>query len=124
MEKGRENPWHGWRTAERRPVLAHSSLERPVYYVYILKLSDGTFYVDQTTSLGIWLREHRDGLQSQTNGKDPNLVYFRLFAGEREEVKDLEDELTLLNQSGAGRSRLREIIGHFRDPLRLLELEA
>ena len=124
MEKGRENPWHGWRTAERRPVLAHASLERPVYYVYILKLSDDTFYVGQTTSLDIWLREHRDGLQSQTKGKDSKLVYFRLFVGEREEVMDLEDELTLLNQSGAGRSRLREIIEHFRDPLRLLELEA
>lgn len=124
IEMGRGQPWWGGRNAERRPVLAHALLERPVYYVYILKLSDGKFYIGQTTNLDVRLREHRDGQQSQTKDRDPKLVYFESFVGGREEVKNVEDELTRLNQSGAGRRRLREMIEKFRDPLRLLDLEA
>ena len=105
-------------------MLAHALLERPVYYVYILKLYDGKFYVGQTTNLDIRLREHRDGLQSQTRWKEPKLVYYELFEGGSKEVKDLGDELTLLNQSVAGRRRLREKVERFRVPLGLLDLEA
>ena len=124
IEQGRPRPWINKTDYENRRVLPHAPIERPIRYVYVMKLSDGKYYVGQTTNLNIRLREHRDGLQSQTNGKDPKLVYFETFEGMRAEVDEREKELTQRNQSGAGRRRIREMIEGFREPLRLLDLEA
>jgi len=124
---GRPQGWpEGWPEGppEPRPALAHIALERTRRYVYILKLLDNTFYVGQTMSLSVRLREHRDGLQRQTKGKDPKLVYFEPFVGERAGVKERENELILLNGSSSGRRQIRELIEEFRSPLRLLDLEA
>ncbi|MFQ6026410.1 MAG: GIY-YIG nuclease family protein [Dehalococcoidia bacterium] len=105
-------------------IIAHAKLERTTYHVYILKLVDGGFYVGQTNNLKIRMLEHRDGLQSHTKGKDPKLVYFEQFEGDRDGVSERENELTKLNQSPKGRRRLREMIENFRGPLRLLDLDA
>lgn len=121
-DDGRDNPWRG-REPERKPIIAHADIERPVRYVYILKLSDGTFYVGQTNDLGIRLQEHKDGLQTQTRGKDPKLVYYESFDGMRKIVDEREIELTILNSSGPGRRKLRRVIEQFRAPLKLLDLE-
>ena len=106
------------------PILAHAKLERTTYHVYVLKLNDGGFYVGQTTNLAIRIREHKDGLQSQTKGKNSKLVYFEQFEGERDKVNDRERELISLNQSSNGPRRIREMIERFRGPLRLLDLDA
>ncbi|MBI2856258.1 MAG: GIY-YIG nuclease family protein [Chloroflexi bacterium] len=124
QEMGKGKPWSGGRMPESRPVIAHKDLERPVYYVYVLKLSDGGFYVGQTTSLPVRLKEHKDGLQGHTKGKDPRLVFFETFVGGRGEVNEVENELTLLNKTKAGQRRLREMIERFRAPLKLIDLEA
>ena len=123
MEDGRGNPWKG-REPERRPIIAHADIQRPIRYVYILKLSDGTFYVGQTNDLRIRLQEHQDGLQTQTKGKDPKMVYYQSFDGMRKLVDEQEMELTILNSSGKGRRKLRQVIEGFRAPLRLLDLDA
>jgi predicted GIY-YIG superfamily endonuclease len=115
------NPDH---PPENRPIAAHAQLVRRVRYVYVLKLSDGSFYVGQTTDLTIRLQEHRDGIQRQTKGKDPRLVYYEPFEGQRESANEREGELIKMNQTGAGRRRLRLMIEHFRTPLRLLDLKA
>ena len=115
------NPSH---PPEDRSIHSHASISREVRYVYILKLSDGNFYVGQTVDLKIRLLEHRDGQQTQTRGKDPRLVYYEPFEGQRDSVREREAELTQLNQHGAGRRRLRQLIEQFRAPLRLLDLEA
>ena len=91
--------------------------------MYILKLSDGTFYVGQTNDLSIRLQEHRDGQQAQTRGKDPKLVYYKPFEGMRKSVDEREIELTILNSGGTGRRKLRQLIDKFTAPLRLLDLE-
>ena len=115
------NPDH---PPEGRSILSHASINREVRYVYILKLPDGTFYVGLTVDLAIRLQEHRDGLQKQTRGMSPSLVYYEPFEGQRDSVREREGELTQLNQHGAGRRRLRQLIEQFRAPLRLLDLEA
>ena len=74
--------------------------------------------------LDIRLREHRDSLQSQTKGRNPRLVYYEEFEGNRPQVNAREDELTRLSKPGVGRRRLVEMIEDFRAPLRLLDLEA
>ena len=110
------------REPERRPIIAHADIKRPTRHVYILKLSDGTFYVGQTNDLGIRLQEHNDGLQTQTKGKNPKMVYYESFDGMRKMVDEQEMELTILNSSDKGRRKLRQIIEKFRAPLRLLDL--
>lgn len=100
-------------------------LTRLKNYVYVLKnLSDSSYYVGQTNDLRIRYQEHKDGLQEQTKGKHPKLVYFEEYLGEREEVTAREIELTLLNQSPEGQRQLRKLIEDFRVPLRLLDLDA
>jgi predicted GIY-YIG superfamily endonuclease len=123
-EKGEQPPWYDGLQDRMPQMMAHAKLERNTYHVYILKMVDGTFYVGQTLNLDIRMREHRDGLQSQTKGKDPKLVYFERFQGDRDKVSERERELTRLSQSPSGCRRLREMIERFRGPLRLLDLEA
>jgi len=118
--------WERW-TANGRPIhpiLDRASIERSVRYVYILKLSDGTFYAGQTNALKLRLQEHHDGLQRQTKGKDPKLVYYERFRGEREEVDDIEQYFSELCRTGSGQRVIRTIIEEFRTPLRLLDLDA
>lgn len=123
MENGKGKPWVG-STPEKRPIATHATIKRPRRYIYILKLSDGTFYVGQTNDLVVRMREHKDGQQVQTRGKEPKLVLFRVFEGMRDEVNELEKELIHLNQTGAGRRRLRQLIEEFRVHARLLDLDA
>ena len=123
LAKYRKKSWWG-PGPEERPPLAHRPLKRPIRYVYILKLSDNSFYVGQTTDLAIRIREHNDGVQRQTKDKSPRLVHYEQFEGAREAVSAREDELTKLNQTPARRRRLRVMIERFREPLRLLDLEA
>ena len=109
--------------AERRPIIAHYDIKRPIRYLYVLKLSDGEFYIGQTNDLSIRLQEHRDGQQSQTKGKDPKMVYYASFKGMRQDVDEQEMELTTLDSSGKGRRKLRQLVEQFRAPLRLLDLD-
>ena len=120
-EDGKDRVWKG-KEPERRPIIAHADIKRPIRYVYILKLYDGTFYIGQTNNLNIRFQEHKDGLQIQTKGKDPKMVYFEPFTGMRKSVDEREMELTILNSSSKGRRELRQIIEEFRAPLRLLDL--
>ena len=108
----------------KRRVLAHVPLERTLHYIYVLKLSDSTFYVGQTNNLEIRLRDHGDREQWQTRGKDPKLVYFETIEGEYKEVNRRENELITFNEPPHGHRHLRELIERFRAPLKLLDLEA
>ena len=92
--------------------------------MYLLKLSDASFYVGQTTDLAVRLQEHRDGTQRQTKGKAPRQVWYESFEAERDAVNKREDELIRMNLGGAGRRRLRQMIERFRAPLRLVDLKA
>lgn len=122
MDDGKKRIWKA-REPERKPIIAHADIDRPIRYVYILKLSNGTFYIGQTNDLVIRLQEHKDGQQAQTKGKDPKMVYHASFVGMRKSVNEREIELTILNSSGTGRRKLRQLIENFRAPLRLLDLE-
>lgn len=124
IEDNRPLPWAGTRLPENRPINTHSSLDRRARYVYIMKLDDGSYYPGQTTNLPVRYQEHRDGQQHQTSGKSPKLVYYEYFKGRRSEVNEAEDSFILLNQTPVGRRKIRQLIEEFREPLRLLDLEA
>ena len=59
------------------------------FYVYVLKLNDGTFYASQTRESRERLMEHRDGTTRTTAGKDPKLVWFSTVST-RKQATELE----------------------------------
>lgn len=123
MEKGKDKPWVGC-SPEKRAVASHATIKRHRHFIYILKLSDATYYIGQTTDLIVRIREHKDGQQKQTKGKNPKLVMFTVVEGMRDYADDLENELILLNRTGAGRRRIRKMIEEFRTYAKMLDLDA
>ena len=59
------------------------------FYIYVLKLNDGTFYAGQTREIRERLMEHRDGTTKTTAGKDPKLVWFSTVST-RKQATELE----------------------------------
>ncbi|MBI2859677.1 MAG: GIY-YIG nuclease family protein [Chloroflexi bacterium] len=114
--------------AASKEVLAsapnHEELKRRQWFVYILKNADGSFYIGMTLDLAVRLQEHQDGQQQATKGKKPKLVYFEGYEGDREFVKERENELIKLNLTEKGRRQIRQVIRDFRTLLRLVDLDA
>ena len=90
------------------------------FFVYILKLEDGDFYVGQTNALRERLSEHRDNKTPSTAGRNPKLQYFEVLPS-RETATLREAELKRLKDSNPRQIR-RMIIG-FQDIIRELEWE-
>ena len=75
---------------ESTRTLGRRATRRPQsFYVYILKLEDGSFYAGQTREIRERLMEHRDGMTKSTEGKDPKLVWFTTVTT-REQATDYE----------------------------------
>jgi predicted GIY-YIG superfamily endonuclease len=62
------------------------------FFVYILKLENGEFYIGHTRELQERLIEHKEGLTTSTAGKNPKLRYFEIFQT-REAARDRELDL-------------------------------
>ena len=65
------------------------------FYVYILKLDDGSFYAGQTREIRERLMEHRDGATKSTARKKPKLVWFSTVST-RDEATVLEVQVKKL----------------------------
>jgi putative endonuclease len=69
-----------------------------VFYTYILKLSDNTFYTGFSENLKQRISAHQDGLVSQTKNHRPiKLVYYSAFESKK---KALDFEKYLKSYSG------------------------
>ncbi len=125
LEREGKLPWMGGKPpAEKPPPPLRALIRRTTRYVYLLKLSDNTYYAGQTTDLTVRLQEHRDGLQRQTANKNPRLVYYEEALDGKRATNERERELIKLTQSGDGLRKIRQMVEAFRAPLRLLDLEA
>ena len=62
------------------------------FYVYILRLRGGQFYIGQTRELLERLSEHLDGKEQSTRGRNPRLVWFTELPS-RKSATELEAEL-------------------------------
>ena len=62
------------------------------FYVYILRLRGGQFYIGQTRELLERLSEHLDGKEQSTKGRNPRLVWFTELPS-RKSATELEAEL-------------------------------
>jgi predicted GIY-YIG superfamily endonuclease len=49
------------------------------FYVYILKLDNGRFYIGHTKDLSARITEHKEGQTISTAGENPKLCYFEIF---------------------------------------------
>lgn len=65
------------------------------YYVYILKLDHGEFYVGQTRELEARMFEHTEGMIHSTTGENPKLKYFEILPT-RERAMSREHEIKIL----------------------------
>jgi putative endonuclease len=76
-----------------------------MYYVYILKLSDGRYYKGQTRDIGRRLKQHESGRVESTKSYLPYELVHVEICGSRLDARKLEKYF----KSGFG----REIIGEF-----------
>jgi len=90
------------------------------FFVYILKLNDGSFYVGQTRELRERMSEHRDGKTPSTAGRNPKLQFFGILPS-RESASLAEVELKKLVDSNP--RQIRRMILGFQDLIREVQLE-
>ena len=103
------------------PVHVHRPVEHQRYYLYILKLDGGTYYIGQTKDLELRLQKHRDGLTRSTVGRHPRLVYFEERIGDREILVEDERDLTLVNKRNP--RAIRRIVTGWQRLIRQVHIE-
>ena len=79
-------------TIEHSKAWEKADKEAEKFFVYILKLDNGKFYIGQSDDLRARLSEHRDGETLSTKGLNPKLQYFEILPT-RDSVKRREAEL-------------------------------
>ena len=79
-------------TPESSPKWEAGDANATEFYVYILRLTGGKFYVGQSRELLERLSEHLDGKEPATRGHNPRLVWFTELPS-RDEATRLEAEL-------------------------------
>jgi predicted GIY-YIG superfamily endonuclease len=82
------------------------------YFVYILKLDNGDYYIGETDSLRERIEEHKDGKTVSTKGRNPVLRYFEIVMGKDVAIKR-ERELQELNR--VNNRAVRKMINEFND---------
>ncbi len=106
---------------EENPAWDRGDADADVFFVYILKLSGGDFYVGQTRDLRERLGEHRDGKTQSTAGKAPKLVWFAPVNTRNEAVKAEADLKWVIDHNPR---EIRRMIIWFRDLVKEVDLEA
>ncbi|MDO8512687.1 MAG: GIY-YIG nuclease family protein [bacterium] len=77
-----------------------------MFYVYVLRLNDGEFYVGRTSDLKRRIVEHKNGKVHSTKNRRPIcLIYYEAYI-ERQDSVDRE----LFLKTGDGRRSLRKQI--------------
>ena len=84
-----------------------------VFFVYVLLMNNGRYYIGQTREIHERLHEHRNGMSYQTRGSEPKLQWFTTVAT-RKEAADLEAELQRLNSNPAGRQEINRWVVDFK----------
>jgi len=82
------------------------------FYVYVLALSDRTFYVGHTDNLRARLSEHRDNRTKSTAGRKPELVWF-LEVPDRQTATAIEADMKRIRDKNE--RMLRDLIIGFSD---------
>ena len=79
------------------------------FFVYILMLNNGNYYIGQTRDLYVRLHEHRSNMSTMTRGKQPKLQWFFPFPTRRD-AQACEAELQELNSHPASRREITRMV--------------
>jgi putative endonuclease len=90
------------------------------FYVYVLKLDSGRFYVGQTRKLRERMAEHREGRTISTAGGNPRLRYFEVLPT-RQDAMRREHEIKRLARYD--NRELRKMIRTFHDLISEIDLD-
>lgn len=106
-------PQPGANSAQRddREFPADKDADR--FFVYILLLNNGEYYVGQTREIHERLLEHRNNQSQSTRRKEPKLQWFTTVRT-RSEAADLEAELQQLNSNPTDRREINRWIVDFK----------
>ena len=96
---------------DNREFAADKDADR--FFVYVLLMNKGEYYIGQTRELLERVHEHRNGMSQSTIGREPKLQWFTT-AQTRKEAADLEAELQKLNSNPAGRREINRWVVDFR----------
>ena len=88
----------------------HSTTE---FFVYVLTMDGGAYYVGNTNDLHARLQEHRTNMSQSTKGRNPKLVWFTTVPT-RSEAEDLEKELNNLNANTQTRREIHRMVVRFK----------
>ena len=103
---------------ESSPAWAAGDANASQFYVYILRLAGGEFYIGQTRELPERLSEHRDGKVASTRNRKPGLVWFTELPT-REAAAGLESELKQIRDQNE--RAIRRMIVRFQSLVRELD---
>lgn len=103
---------------ESSPKWAAGDANATEFYVYILRLVGGEFYVGQTRELPERLSEHRDGKVQSTRERKPRLIWFTELSS-REAATALESELK--RTADFEPRKIRRMMVSFRELVRELD---
>jgi len=90
------------------------------FFVYILKLDNGKFYIGQSNDLRSRISEHRDGGCPSTKGLNPKLHYFEILPN-RNSAEHREAELKGIYDKNP--RQIRRMLIDFSDLVKELNLE-
>jgi putative endonuclease len=105
------NPIRSWTKKDK---------EAHCFYVYVLKLNNGKFYVGQTRILLERMAEHKEGQTISTAGANPKLRYFEILPT-REEAMRREHELKALARNDT--REMCKLIRTFHDLISEIDME-
>lgn len=104
---------------ERRERASDTNAEPLVWYVYILEIEDGDFYIGQTNDLKVRLAEHAIGAGAErTSGKKPRLVWVNM-ATERAAAKRMEARLQRAKNRNP--EEVRKVVADFKELIRMVK---
>ena len=95
---------------DNREFAADKDADR--FFVYVLLMNNGEYYIGQTREIHERLHEHRNGMSKTTRGKEPKLQWFAAVHT-RKEAADLEVWLQRLNSNPASRREINRLVVAF-----------
>jgi predicted GIY-YIG superfamily endonuclease len=103
------------RRIEHSPSWEKDDGKTSAFYVYVMKLSNGSYHISNTRDLRKRISEHKDNQTQTTAGLKPKLVYYE----KKRSIYDVSLQESILKDLAQSNERqFRKMITGFRDKMR------